>query len=87
MFLSTRILITAISYCRGRGCIKNMLQTIKIINPLMRYFLFSNLNLVFVFLTKLRVSRRFQPAVYIVVHEESESEVQNAQILLENDKK
>ena len=35
-------------------------------------------------LTKLGVSRRFQPAIYTVVHEESESEVQNAQILQEN---
>ena len=36
------------------------------------------------FLTKLGVSRRFQPAIYSVVHEESESEVQNAQCLQEN---
>ena len=31
----------------------------------------------FVFLTKLGVSRRFQPAIYSVFDEESESEVQN----------
>ena len=35
-------------------------------------------------LTKLTVFRRFQPAIYTVVHEESESEVQNVQILQEN---
>ena len=34
--------------------------------------------------TKLGVSNRFQPAVYTVVHEESESEVQNTQVLQEN---
>ena len=32
-------------------------------------------------LTKLGVSRRFQSGIYPVFHEESESEVQNAQIL------
>ena len=35
-------------------------------------------------LTKLGVSKHFQPAIYIVIHEESESEVQNTQILQEN---
>ena len=35
-------------------------------------------------LTKLEVSRRFQPAIYTVVDEESESEVQHTQILQEN---
>ena len=35
-------------------------------------------------LTKLRVSRRFQPAIHIVFHEESESEVQNSKIRQEN---
>ena len=37
--------------------------------------------------TKLEVSRRFQPAIYLVFHEESKSEVQNVQILQENLKK
>ena len=32
-------------------------------------------------LTRLGVSKRFQPAIYTVFHEESESEVQNTQIL------
>ena len=35
-------------------------------------------------MTKLGVSRRFQPDIYIVFHEESESEVPNTQILQEN---
>ena len=35
-------------------------------------------------LTKLGVSKRFQPAIDTVVHEESESEVQNIQILQGN---
>ena len=35
-------------------------------------------------MTKLEVSRRFQSDIYPVFHEESESEVQNAQILQEN---
>ena len=35
-------------------------------------------------LTKSGGSERFQPAVYIVFHEESESEVQNTKILQEN---
>ena len=35
-------------------------------------------------LTRLGGSRRFQPAIYTVVHKESESEVQNIQILQEN---
>ena len=38
-------------------------------------------------LTKLEISGCFQPAIYIVVHEESESEVQNTQIPQENLKK
>ena len=37
-------------------------------------------------LTKLVVSKRFQPAIYTAFDEESESEVQNAQILQENPK-
>ena len=45
---------------------------------------FSNLNLVICFYYKIVVFRRFQPAIYTVVHEESESEVQNTQILQEN---
>ena len=36
------------------------------------------------FLTKLGVSTRIQPAIYSVVHEESESEVQHVQILQES---
>ena len=35
-------------------------------------------------LTKLGVFRRFQPAIYTVIHEESESEVQSTQILQQN---
>ena len=35
-------------------------------------------------LTKLSASRRFQPAIYTAFNEESESEVQNVQILQEN---
>ena len=35
-------------------------------------------------MTKLGVSRRFQQAIYTVVHEESESGVHNTQILQEN---
>ena len=62
-----------------------------------KYFLFSmKINLVIRLknnffktkfgdvLTKLGVSRRFQPGIYTVVHEESESEVQNVQILQGN---
>ena len=41
------------------------------------------LNLV-TLLTKLVVSTRFQPAIYTVLHDESESEVQNTQIMQEN---
>ena len=36
------------------------------------------------FLTKLGVSKRFQLAIYLVFHEESESEVQTIQILQDN---
>ena len=36
------------------------------------------------FLTNLGVSRRFQPAIYTVSQQESESEVQNAKILQAN---
>ena len=35
-------------------------------------------------LTKLGASKRFQLAIYLVFHEESESEVQNTEILQEN---
>ena len=35
-------------------------------------------------LTKLEVSKRFQPTIYKAFHEESESEVQSNQILQEN---
>ena len=35
-------------------------------------------------LTNLRVTKRFQPAIYTYFHEESESEVQNTQIMQEN---
>ena len=37
-----------------------------------------------VLLTKLGFPKRFQPAIYTVFDEESESEVQNAQILQED---
>ena len=43
-------------------------------------------NTKFDVLTKLGVSRRFQPAIYTFVDEESESEVQNIEILKENHK-
>ena len=39
------------------------------------------------YLSQLGVSRRFQPAIYIVVHEEFEYEVQTIQILQGNPKK
>ena len=56
-------------------------------NPLIRFkksFIKTNFGDV---LTKLGVSRRFQPAIYTVFHEESESKVQNTQLLQGNIKK
>ena len=48
------------------------------------YFKKQIQNEIWRLLTKLGVSRRFQSVIYPVVHEESESDVQNAQILPEN---
>ena len=53
-------------------------------NPLIRFQKTFFKTRVGDLLAKLEVSRRFQPAIYEVFHEEPESEVQSIQILMEN---
>ena len=63
-----------------QGILNACCMFLKWCNSLISFFLFFTTRFGN-FLTKLGVSRRFQPTIYLVFHEESESEVQNTQIL------